>query len=60
MKNLNINLKINFEKNSPDGTPRKLLDISLAKSYGWVSKTNLNQGFKKTYKEFIAKKLYKQ
>tara|TARA_B100001057_G_scaffold214300_1_gene214669 strand:- start:1810 stop:2745 length:936 start_codon:yes stop_codon:yes gene_type:complete len=59
MKNLNINLKINFEKNSPDGTPRKLLDVSLAKSYGWFSKTSLNQGFKKTYKEFIAKKLYK-
>lgn len=59
MKNLNVNLKINFEKNSPDGTPRKLLDVSLARKYGWVSKTNLNQGFKKTYKEFIDKKLYK-
>ena len=58
MKKLNINLKIKFNKNFPDGTPRKVLDVSLAKKYGWFAKTDLNNGFEKTFKEFLDKKLY--
>ena len=30
-----VKAKFRFDKNKPDGTPRKLLDISEAKSYGW-------------------------
>jgi GDP-L-fucose synthase len=42
IKNLNCNIKkINFDKSKPDGTLRKLLDVSLANSYGWKSKINL-------------------
>ena len=37
----------NTEK--PDGTPRKLLDVSLALSLGWKSKTGLEKGIKKVY-----------
>ena len=55
IKNLNCNIKkINFDKSKPDGTLRKLLDVSLANSYGWKSKTNLREGFSKTYKHFLS------
>lgn len=56
IKNLNCNIKkINFDKSKPDGTLRKLLDVSLAKSYGWKSKINLQKGLLKTYKHFLSK-----
>ena len=55
---LDLKMKIKFDNRYPDGTPRKVLDISLAKKNGWVAKTNLETGFNKTYKEFIDKKLY--
>jgi nucleoside-diphosphate-sugar epimerase len=34
---------------------RKVLDISKAKKYGWVSKTSLDDGFDQTYQEFLKK-----
>ncbi len=43
--------KIIFDKNKPEGTPRKVLDISLAKKYGWKAEHNLEEGIKKTYKK---------
>jgi len=53
MKQMNVNLKIKFDKSKPDGMPKKLLDISLAKKYGWKSKTSLKEGFKHTFNSFI-------
>ena len=53
IKELNANLKIRFDKSKPDGTPIKVLDISLAKKYGWYPKTNLKTGFRLTYKSFL-------
>ena len=38
MKHLGVNLKIVYKKNKPNGTMRKVLDVSLAKKYGWSSK----------------------
>ena len=58
LRRLKIKMKIKFDKRYPDGTPKKVLDTSLAKKYGWVAKTDLKTGFDKTYKEFIEKKLY--
>lgn len=55
---LDLKIKIKFDNRYPDGTPRKVLDTSLAKKNGWVAKTDLETGFDKTYKEFIEKKLY--
>tara|TARA_B100000989_G_scaffold118401_1_gene87182 strand:+ start:260 stop:1204 length:945 start_codon:yes stop_codon:yes gene_type:complete len=55
IKKLNANLKIKFEKNKPNGTPRKKLDLSVAKNYGWNSKYNLNKGFDLTYKDYLKK-----
>jgi GDP-L-fucose synthase len=53
MKMLNYKVKIKFDKTKPNGVPRKLLDISLAKKYGWKARTNLKTGFWKTYKSYI-------
>ena len=44
---------IKFDKSKPDGTFRKKLDISLARSYGWKPKTKLVEALKKTIKNFI-------
>ena len=46
------NVKIIYDKTKPNGTPRKVLDISLAKKYGWKAKTNLNIALKKTFLDF--------
>lgn len=55
MKQLRVNLKIKFDKTKPNGTPRKKLDISKAKKYGWKPQYNLINGFKLTYKDFLIK-----
>ena len=42
------NKKLKFNKKYPDGTKRKILDISILKKIGWKSKINLNDGLKNT------------
>ena len=39
-KIINKNAKVFYNKKYPDGTPRKLLDISKIKSFGWKPKKN--------------------
>ena len=53
MKKLNIKLKIIYDKSKPNGTPRKILDINIAKRYQWKPNINLNKGFKTTYTDFL-------
>ena len=55
MKKLNVDIKIKFDKKKPNGTPRKRLNISLAKNYGWESKISLEEGFNLTYDDFLNK-----
>ena len=45
-----FNKKLKFNKKFPDGTLRKILDISLIKQLGWKSKINLTDGLKNTIK----------
>ena len=52
MKKIGIKLKIKYDKSKPDGMPKKCLDISLARKYGWRSKVNFDEGFYITYKDF--------
>jgi GDP-L-fucose synthase len=47
---------LNFDHLKPDGTPRKLLDISRLQSLGWKSKTRLVDGIKHTVDSFAAGK----
>lgn len=41
--------QITFNENKPDGTPRKLLDVSKMNSLGWKSKVVLEEGIRTTY-----------
>ena len=50
-------IKIRYDKSKPNGTPRKVMDVSLAKKYGWRSKINLKEAIKLTYDDFLSKKL---
>ena len=45
--------EIVFDKNKPDGNPRKLLDSSKINSLGWESKTTLHDGLKTTYDWYL-------
>jgi len=46
---------INHDTSKPDGTPRKLLDVSRINSLGWKHKTELREGISKTYEFFLKK-----
>ena len=48
---------IEFDSSKPDGTPRKLLDVSLLASQGWRSKTDLIQGLRQTYEAYLNKSM---
>ena len=52
-KKLNVNGKVFFDPEKPDGTKKKLLDVSLALSYGWKPKISFSEGFDLTYKSFL-------
>lgn len=41
-----------FDKNKPDGNPRKLLDSNLINTLGWKAKTSLDEGLEITYNYF--------
>jgi GDP-L-fucose synthase len=47
-----IDAEIVYDRSKPDGTPRKLLDIELMRSLGWVATTSLRDGLKLTYASF--------
>jgi len=45
--------EVNFDSTKPDGSPRKFLDCSRLKKLGFKPKINLQEGLKKTYKNFL-------
>jgi GDP-L-fucose synthase len=47
--------KIVFDSSKPDGTPRKLLDVSRMASLGWKAKTPLREGIAFAYRDFLEK-----
>ena len=52
-KKMNLNVKIIFDKSKPDGTPRKVIDSTIAYKYGWRPQISLSTGFDLTYKNFL-------
>ncbi|MGB2255272.1 MAG: GDP-L-fucose synthase [Spongiibacter marinus] len=46
--------EIVFDTTKPDGTPRKLMDVSRLKAMGWEAKTSLQEGLAETYQWFLA------
>jgi len=47
--------KIDYDTTKPDGTPRKLMDVTRLNSLGWKFKTELDEGIRLTYKWFVEK-----
>lgn len=48
---------LTFDETKPDGTPRKLLDISRITALGWKPRTELHDGLRVTYQDFCEKVL---
>ncbi|KYN85333.1 GDP-fucose synthetase [Vibrio cidicii] len=46
--------KVVFDSTKPDGTPRKLMDVSRLAALGWRYQVSLEQGLSKTYQWFLA------
>jgi GDP-L-fucose synthase len=47
------NGEIVYDSTKPDGTPRKLMDVSRINSLGWKYKTELKDGIEKTYNWYL-------
>ncbi|MCB1870147.1 MAG: GDP-L-fucose synthase [Gammaproteobacteria bacterium] len=45
--------EIVFDPGKPDGTPRKLLDVSRLQALGWSAKTGLREGIEETYRWYL-------
>lgn len=47
--------ELTFDTSKPDGTPRKLMDVSRLAGLGWKAKTSLEDGIKLAYQDFLSK-----
>ena len=45
--------EIKWDTTKPNGTPRKLLDVSKATKLGWTYKTELEDGIRLSYEDFL-------
>jgi GDP-L-fucose synthase len=48
------NSEIVYDTSKPDGTPRKLLDVTRMTELGWTAKTPLRDGIRKAYDWYVA------
>ena len=46
---IKVNVDIVYDSNIPDGTPRKVLDVSKLGNFGWKADTSLDEGIERTY-----------
>ena len=46
---------LSFDTSKPDGTPRKLMDVSRLKGLGWQARTTLRDGIALAYQDFLSK-----
>lgn len=51
---LDYNAEIVLDRSKPDGTPRKLMDVSRLTALGWVATTPLRQGIERSYEAYLA------
>lgn len=49
--------ELTFDTSKPDGTPRKLMDVSHLANAGWTYKTELEDGIKMAYEDALSKNL---
>ncbi|MDZ4070751.1 MAG: GDP-L-fucose synthase [Sediminibacterium sp.] len=49
---------LNFDATKPDGTPRKLMDVSKLKTLGWQASISLEEGIRRVYEELSLKRAW--
>lgn len=54
MNCVGLEAELVLDPSKPDGTPRKLLDVSRVNALGWTAKTSLAEGISKAYADFLA------
>ncbi|RYF25055.1 MAG: GDP-L-fucose synthase [Flavobacteriales bacterium] len=47
--------ELTFDSSKPDGTPRKLMDVSKLHNLGWKHKIELEEGLKLAYQDYLSK-----
>ncbi|MCM1111706.1 MAG: GDP-L-fucose synthase [Muribaculum sp.] len=52
--------EIKWDTDKPDGTPRKLLDVSKLERLGWRSRTGLEEGIRLTYADFLNNPVHRE
>tara|TARA_Y100000768_G_C23981207_1_gene685905 strand:+ start:2328 stop:3296 length:969 start_codon:yes stop_codon:yes gene_type:complete len=57
MKHLGVKLKIIHERQKLEGTYRKVLNVNLAKKYGWTYRTTLDEGLSHTINDYLQNKI---
>ena len=55
LKKMNLRCKIFLDRSKSDGTPRKIIDSSIATKYGWYPKINLDLGLNLTIQSYLSK-----
>ena len=48
--------RVSWDESMPDGTPRKLLDVSRMSALGWKARIGLREGIAATYRSFLEEK----
>jgi GDP-L-fucose synthase len=49
---------VHFDATKPDGTPRKLMDVSRLKALGWEASISLEEGIRQVYEELMVKRAW--
>ncbi len=47
--------KLEFDASKPDGTPRKLMDVTRLNAMGWQAKTGMREGLAAAYRDFLSR-----
>jgi GDP-L-fucose synthase len=55
LEKINLKCKIALDRSKSDGTPRKIIDSSIANKYGWFPRIEINKGFDLTLKNYLLK-----
>ena len=55
LEKINLKCKIVLDRSKSDGTPRKIIDSSIANKYGWFPRIEINKGFDLTFKNYLLK-----
>jgi GDP-L-fucose synthase len=47
--------EVKWDLSKPDGAPRKLLDVTRLRKYGWKPQISISEGIRRTYRDYLDK-----